>query len=88
MRVELGQAWRDTRTRRLYPTGSVVDLDEATAAELIRMRWAKAGPEPLPHEGPPGGAAPPGSSPGEGELPSGGAPRGRHRRRDMRAEDS
>lgn len=85
MRVELGQAWRDYRTRALHPTGSVVEVDEATGKELIRMRWAKAAPEPPAHDGPPGGGASRDHSPGEVELPLGGDQRGRHKRRDMRA---
>jgi hypothetical protein len=89
MRVELGQAWRDYRTRQLYPTGTVLDLDEATAIELIRMRWAKAAPEPPVQVDPPGSYLTSSSFPDDDVLPGGVACRvgvRRYRRRDLRAE--
>jgi hypothetical protein len=97
MRVKLGQAWRD-RQRVIHPSGTVLDLDEATAAELIGMRWATSDASHRTRAGePPGGdappsatmgeahAAPPGGVTGDRRRPAGAG--GRHGRRDMRAEE-
>lgn len=97
MRLILGQAWRDGGGT-LHAAGTTLDVDAATADELLVLRVAYAAPaedggacatSPQPH---PPARAVPSNEPGDGtRAPSGdGLPKGlpspgRHQRRDMRA---
>ncbi len=80
MRVKLGQAIR-AHDRSVLPSGSVIDVSDEEGAELVRSRKAVAINRSVDT-----GA----DGPAAEEVKNGASsalPRGRHRRRDMRAED-